>query len=147
MKWSYRIRYNATILAMLLIVLLVVGLTVGCASEPLTKKQLSTISSECLYDPACMVAKQNALILDLEYEREDKREIKRDAVVALINWCRAGGNIMLYNKINWADLKNIERAIRRNGYVTTADVPRNPWPSDYQCVTRRAAQQILPGRF
>lgn len=95
-------------LAYILIVLMAVSIA-GCASEPLTLEQ--------------------------EYEKENKRVLRREEMAAFINGCRANPTAVLYyNKLNRSDQLRIDRAIRRKNYVTADDMPRVAFGLDVRCV-------------
>jgi len=73
------------------IVMVLLGLIAGCAGPQLTPEQVTQINVECNDNATCIIEKTDAamesLLVQLEYERQDRLTQRRDACVSFLNAC------------------------------------------------------------
>jgi hypothetical protein len=85
---------------LLYIIMALLGLMAGCVAAPaLTPEQVTQINVECNDNATCIIEKTDAametLLVQLEYERQDRRNIEVDKLCALMLTCRATENLII----------------------------------------------------
>lgn len=113
--------------------LLVVGLVIGCATTHLTEEEYVA----CKGNQHCLVAALEDKVEQEKYERQDLRIQRRDKLVAYIQGCYAGGNVILYRKSG----SRLDKPLRdRKGNV---QLPRGATRIDFQCLSPRAVRTLI----
>jgi len=144
MKTRLQAAYTAVAWLTVAAVLLVVFSLAGCAPGLISKDEKQAIVTECLSEPACMVAKMDALSELKIYERDAFRAEQRDLVAAQINGCLATNNgIPWFNKLTRTEQSKLDRAIWRNGAVSPDDLPTVVFLVNFPCVSKSDVQRML----
>lgn len=131
----------------------------GCASGPeLSEEEEKVLISTCrgkgLSNPntdACLFAERASMIdkkkVELEYERQVRRDVEEDKIRALVEWCKAQPSMsILYQGPH--SIKCSSRNKRRNAPLC---IPRHARRLDYQCANTqeimRAIERQMRGGF
>ncbi len=102
----------------------------GCATKPptLTPEEEQAVAVGCDNNPECMLAVTDEIIaskiLQLEYEREDRRIVRRDKLIVFLNSCDQTKGVVLIEtlRIGRSSLPNKMqkiKALRKWGYKYT----------------------------
>jgi len=85
---------------LLYIIAVLLGLMAGCAGPQLTPEQVTQINVECNDDAVCIIEATDKamedLLFQIEYDRQEKRDIERDTLCAVMQSCQAAKFIILY---------------------------------------------------
>ena len=133
-----------------LLTIITLALLIGCAGVKLTPEETTIITLACKDDAICMVAATDKALADkveqLEYEREDRRIIKRDKLIAFLNACDASEDLAILEKIyirsHLSTDRQIRKALKEYDYKYTHDnVSRKARRQDFHCVDPRQIRQ------
>ena len=126
---------------LLYIIAVLLGLMAGCAGPQLTPEQVTQINVECNDNATCIIEKTDAametLLLQLEYERQDRRNIEVDKLCALMLSCQA------------ADMVIISKTYGRAGRVAHVDrhgeckIPKHARLREYKCITTDSFREAM----
>ncbi len=115
---------------LLYIIMVLLGLVAGCAGPQLSSEQVTEINFICKDDATCIIEKtdaaMDALLVQLQYEAEDRKIKKLDDLVASLNACDASSNLVVVEirKGGRSQLPNERekrKARREYGYAYTHD--------------------------
>jgi len=139
---------------LLYIIAVLLGLMAGCVAAPaLTPEQVTQINVVCKDDATCIIEKtdaaMDALLVQLEYEREDRLTKQRDACVSFLNACDAADNLVVVEviKSGRSQLPNDRqkrKAMREYGYAYTHNnVGKYARKTDFLCMEPREIMRQL----
>ncbi len=120
-------------------------LLVSCVSTPeLTSAEVTEIHQSCSGEAVCIINTTDAAIAakvaQLEYEREDRRLVKRDKLIVFLNSCDADKDLVILEiiRLGRSKLPNEfarRKALREYGYKYTHDnVHSQARMYDFKCV-------------
>ncbi len=121
---------------LLYIIAVLLGLMAGCVAAPaLTPEQVTQINVECNDDAVCIIeatdkAMEN-LLFQIEYERQEKRDIERDKLCAVMQSCKASADHVMYTTRRTVHGRGAH--ITRKGECV---IPKRERLRDYQCVSK-----------
>jgi len=121
---------------LLYIIAVLLGLMAGCVAAPaLTPEQVTQINVECNDDAVCIIeatdkAMEN-LLFQIEYDRQEKRDIERDKLCAVMQSCNASNEHVMYTTRRVGHGKGAR--LDRYGECI---IPKRERLRDYQCVNR-----------
>ena len=138
---------------LLYIIAVLLGLMAGCAGPQLTPEQITQINVVCKDDATCIIEKTDAamesLLVQLEYERQDRLTQRRDACVSFLNACDASESLVVV-EIRRSGRSQLpsefekRKARKEYGYpYTHGNIGRFARQSDFLCADPRDVMRAL----
>ena len=133
--------------SLIVFILIMLGLF-GCASiPPMTHDQCNATKFPTAHEhELCLKAAQD--YEQAEHEKEDRRLVKRDELIAFLNACDYALDLVIFEKVYGRSClpnsRNRSKARREYGYPYTHDnVCRHGVKSDFRCLTYSQVSDLL----